>query len=359
MRNLLVILLTLFLMGCEKEELYETFDKNVKLPTPINKLDLLVGDTDGAPIQKFFDFKSEFYSQVHYNNLTTADLVKMNFDGSYFEYNFTDRILGGARDSINGLTFDIDNNKTKILLNFWGEGEWGSWYKPNLLALYDIQTDTHKIILDNSNTNESTFYTQKLFDLNGDGTLDIFLAENGYYLVENDNLEYKEHNSGPGPVFIFDIDTDGIDDLIHYDTTNGGTWYKFKGGTNINKSTMTSTYTLKHYVDDYQVTDFDNDGDDDLIILDYIETTSNEVGNLSILRNDNGTLVDVTSSVIDNPSIENIHGDNNILLSDYDSDGDYDIFLPTYYYADNILYNTFYWENIDGVFKRIKRKDLK
>ena len=65
MRNLLVILLTLFLMGCEKEELYETFDKNVKLPTPINKLDLLVGDTDGAPIQKFFDFKSEFYSQVH------------------------------------------------------------------------------------------------------------------------------------------------------------------------------------------------------------------------------------------------------------------------------------------------------
>ena len=357
-----LLIFSLLLIGCSEEELITdiSFD-SYELPPSINRDDLLVDNVQGAPIQKYFNFNSSFYSQVHYDLNNDADIIEMQFDGSYTPLNLTERVFGEPQDSLNGLTFDVDKNKTKLLANFWGEGNYGSWYRPNILVLFDLQLNTHEIIIDNRNTNNSTFYTVKLFDLDSDGNLDIYLAENGY-ILSTDKNKIHQTNTGPGPVFIFDIDSDGIDDLIHFNTVNNS-WIKFKGGTNLNKTEIISDYSFRNYVDDYTITDYDRDGDLDLIFLDAETDPTNNgctlcTGKITLLENQNGNLIDVTNQKFDTSTYPQMLGDNNILIYDFDFDGDDDLFFPDWYYQDGQEFNNYYWENNNGKYEKKERKNL-
>jgi len=336
------------------------------LPTPIRREDLYVNGAWAAPIQKYFDFDTSFYSQVSYDyssaqNSTWADIIEMNFDGAYTSLNLAEQVFGSPQDSLNGLTFDISKDRKTLLVNFWGEGEYGSWYYPNVLVLYDLERNTHEVLYDRRGTDDSTFYTNVLFDLNGDGILDIYLGGAGY-IINNGSNEVTHNEEGPGPVFVLDIDSDDIDDLIHYDSSTSR-WIKYKGGENLQKTTIESDYIFKNFVDDYIVFDFDLDGDDDLFVLDALTDPTNDgcevcIGKISVLVNDNGNLLDVTESIFNESTFPQLLGDNNILSYDYDSDGDMDIFFPDYYIHNKQLMNDYFWENRSGAFIKRKRSDL-
>lgn len=361
------LLFLILLIGCSKEEILSPeIPEEFTLPNSINRTELYVNGAWSAPIQKYFDFNTSFYSQVSYNysstqNNTWSDIVEMNFDGTYTSLNLSEKVFGSPQDSLNGLTFDITKNKNKLLANFWGEGEYGSWYYPNVLVLFDLETNTHEVLYDERGTDASTFYTNVLFDLNNDTVLDVYLGGFGYIIIDGTN-QVTQNEEGPGPVFILDIDSDGIDDLIHLDTPTN-TWIKYKGGEELQKSTITSNYIFRNFVDDYIVFDYDLDGDVDLLLLDAVTDGTNDgcevcIGKISILENVNGNLIDVTDSKFDDSTYPQLFGDNNILNYDYDFDGDMDIFFPDYYIHNNQLMNNFYWENNNGNFIKKERKDL-
>lgn len=358
MKRFIFLTLLLGIVSCSKTEIGSD-DFVFDLPNPINRELHLVEDAWASPIQKYTSFDEPFYSQLQFNYSTNqtnvwSDIVKMNFDGSYTSLNVTNRVFESAQDSLNGLLFDI--NKNKLLVNFWGEGEYGSWYYPNVVVVFDLDSENYEILYDGRGTNESTFYSSYLFDLNNDGELDVFLGGNGYIINETNPTITPTPTTGPGPSFVFDIDTDGVDDLIHFDTSNNQ-WIRYKGGTNIQKEFITSNYSFRNYVDDYVSFDYDSDGDLDLLIMDALTDGTNDgcevcIGKISILQNTNGNLLDVTETIFSDSEFPQYFGDNNIVVYDYDSDGDLDIFFPDYYYHADDLFNNYYWENDNGNFNK-------
>ncbi len=339
---------------------------DVLLPQPINRELHFVENAWGAALQKYFDFETPFYSQVQFNystgqNNVWSDLVKMNFDGSYEALNLTETVFGTAQDSLNGLLFDVDLSREKLLVNFWGEGELGSWYYPNVLVIFDLDGNNYQIMYDARGTNDSTFYTNVLFDLNNDGAPDIYLGDSGYIINEPNPIRV-DTEEGPGPVFRFDFDSDQIDDLIHFDTEHN-TWIMYKGGAVFNKSIISSDYVFRNYIDDYLSIDYDADGDMDLVLLDALTDGTNDgcdlcTGKISVLENINGGFIDVTETIFDDSTYPQLFGDNNILAHDYDNDWDMDLFFPDYYYHNAELMNDFYWENQAGNFVKHQRTDL-
>jgi hypothetical protein len=338
----------------------------IDLPMPINRALHLVENAWSAPIQKYFDFDSPFFSSVSFNyssNQTRvwSDIVEMNFDGTYKNLNLTEKVFGAAQDSLNGLLFNVNRGANKLLVNFWGEGENEAWYYPNVLVLFDLNNDDYEIIYDSRGTDDSTFYNNVLFDLNNDNVLDIYLGGSGY-IINKPSPERTKSEAGPGPVFIIDIDSDGKDDLLHFDTPNN-TWIKYKGGGVLEKSTINSDYVFRNYIDDFLVTDYDGDGDFDLVFIDALTDGTNDgceicIGKITVLQNDSGSLIDVTENIFEDSTYPQLFGDNNILADDYDDDGDEDLFFPDFYYHNGQLMNDFYWENSDGFFIKKHRNDL-
>ena len=125
------------------------------------------------------------------------------------------------------------------------------------------------------------------FDADGDGDLDLYIASGGYELMENDAL---------------------LQDRLYINDGKGNF-----ARSNALPKMLSSTKAVLSF-------DFDNDGDLDLVVAGRVVPGKYPLAPRSyILENKEGRFVDVTDSVA--PEFSQIGMVNDLLLSDYDGDG--------------------------------------
>src|SRR5690606_10388721 len=126
-----------------------------------------------------------------------------------------------------------------------------------------------------------------LFDADADGELDLYIASGGYELMENDAL---------------------LQDRLYINDGKGNF-----AKSNALPKMLSSTKAVLSF-------DFDNDGDLDLVVSGRVVPGKYPLAPRSyILENKEGRFVDVTDSVA--PEFSQIGMVNDLLLSDYDGDG--------------------------------------
>jgi hypothetical protein len=86
-------------------------------------------------------------------------------------------------------------------------------------------------------------------------------------------------------------------------------------------------YTNNSKLNDLESTDFDNDGDLDLILATTRDTPYYVGHGIQLLRNDDGNqFVDVTNSKVDNQSLfDQRHGEGELIIKDFNNDNTMDI----------------------------------
>jgi len=159
-----------------------------------------------------------------------------------------------------------------------------------------IQTPSGKFKTTNTSLfkKDAAFEDQdaEFFDADNDGDLDLIISSGGYEFTEKDKL---------------------LKDRM-YMNNGEGNFSKYNNFNNINNSTKKITPF-----------DYDNDGDMDLLIGGQVVPDKYPLAtNSYVLRNDNGRFIDVTLDVA--PEFHQIGLVNDIILSDFDNDGDTDFF---------------------------------
>lgn len=131
------------------------------------------------------------------------------------------------------------------------------------------------------------------FDADGDGDLDLYIASGGYELAENDIL---------------------LQDRLYINDGKGG----FSKSTNLPKM-LSSTKAILSF-------DFDGDGDLDIAVAGRVVPGKYPLAPKSyILENVDGKFLDVTEKVAS--EFSQVGMVNNMLLSDYDGDGEKDLMV--------------------------------
>jgi len=151
-----------------------------------------------------------------------------------------------------------------------------------------------------SKANETLFENEKkyedfgslFFDADEDGDLDLYITSGGYELDKNSAL---------------------LQDRLYINDGQG----------NFNKGTLPKMLTATKSVEAF---DYDNDGDQDLFVGGRVIPGQYPIAPRSyILENNNGDFIDVTEKVL--PEFFEIGIVNDLLFSDYDNDGDKDLFV--------------------------------
>jgi len=187
-------------------------------------------------------------------------------------------------------------------------------------------------------------------DFDGDGDLDVYVAGNGqdlFYLnsggafsLATERLGAAEENGGRG-LAVGDYDNDGDPDLFVANwedqqdflySNDGGAFTRVDGEAGLSDSANGCGPTFG---------DYDNDGDLDLYVANYLYEQD------FLYRNDGGvfTRVDQTSGIV------NAASGSLALFTDYDDDGDPDIFVSNYFDEQDFLYR-----NDAGFFTRVDRE---
>jgi hypothetical protein len=191
-----------------------------------------------------------------------------------------------------------------------------------------------------------------LGDFDNDGDIDFFITRkillndgNGNFSMSNEQLSnnlipefidppwsntYEAHTD--------DFNNDGFFDIVivpdsGYISRNGGSgWIAISNGTS-NFSEWEKLqlpdpiYLNNSKLNDLESTDFDNDGDIDLILATTRDNPYYVGHGIQLLRNDNGNqFVDVTNSKIDNQSLfDQRHGEGELIIKDFNNDNKMDI----------------------------------
>jgi Tfp pilus assembly protein PilF len=175
-------------------------------------------------------------------------------------------------------------------------------------------------------------------DFDDDGDLDIFVLNAGFSNALYSNLRQGQFaditkesglfsNDGSAAMSIGDYNNDGLQDLIVLPAT-GELFYLFKNSDDErfipDKRSEQMTSVLQNYISkDVRFFDFDNDGHLDLVIsVEPKQYSKNLRGLLLFHNNGKGVFSDATSLLP-----ESLPYCGKIYLSDYNEDGDLDIFL--------------------------------
>lgn len=195
-------------------------------------------------------------------------------------------------------------------------------------------------------------------DVNGDGLQDIFLGggsgqratifvrtDNGFMEVESPDFQELEMTEDVGAIF-FDLEGDGDQDL--YVVSGGNEFepeselYQDKVFENNGKGVFTRVEAIENPVrfsgGAIAKLDFDNDGDEDLIVGNRIIPQHYPTPAESrILQNNNGKLVDVTALV--SPEFMEFGIVNDLLVTDLDQDGQDDFIAVGEWTGIGLFYN--------------------
>ena len=308
-------------------------------------------DNDGISDVLFFstETKMNTYNEAEdvggHTNIPPSAPLLLQFKNN----DFITTPLGLPTDSHTGTSGDVDND---------GDIDFIQWSVPGEVGGEDI-TINPTLLINNGNLNFTPveivtdfnglgWYTTAidLFDINNDGILDLIA---GWYIGENltgPTGHYK--NDLMSPIILFG---DG-----------SGNYFK-NNSLEIPESFLTSRGYMASILG-YGFTDYDNDGDIDILVT----TTRDEPGGnftngryydnyyLILYRNDNNSsYTDVTESDIigsfnNDYSFPNFY---HIRTIDVDDDGDYDILPDAIANWGNIQYGTeLKWLNNSGVFIR-------
>ena len=183
-------------------------------------------------------------------------------------------------------------------------------------------------------------------DINKDGLDDFFVGNakgskaslylqknDGTFVETNKSLFYSERGYEDTDAIFIDIDNDNDLDLF---VTSGG--YEFEENNpflqdrlymNDGKGNFSKSNRLPKILSNSKCiasTDYDNDGDLDIFIGSSVKHGKYPLAYQSyLLENQNGKFIDATSTIIDN--IADLRMVNDAVFSDYDNDGDKDLIV--------------------------------
>ena len=404
-KNLLVIILGISMITCSSD----INDLSEDIPDPPVEIKLLKSIPRSLYDQSHFSVNHEIFKEDYfivsiqdlngpYNETLDyepmPDVYKFDYDGNSIKYGFYEEFFKNKSqyDSINGMTYDVvdinNDGKEDFLLNFWGEGNRGSWYFPNFLVSavsngngYDT-TIVEDLTSDNS---LGTYYSQTYFDFDGDGLVDIKAGSmNHHYFKNIGNNQFTKVIDdkmfiSSGRFIKYDYDGDGDSDLLilqptntHIDLTTPGPQITiFENGTNINKKIVPLDWDIDLVAADddldYHISDLNKDGMGELIILtggfdSHVNPDGGSIyrdGVIKVFSSENGNLVDKSDIYFPENTFKMLDGLScKMRLYDYDGDGDDDIFFPVHIKRGDVYYYDYYYKNENGKFTKVNRTDL-
>ncbi len=192
-------------------------------------------------------------------------------------------------------------------------------------------------------------------DINGDGFNDLVLGDGekvGFFMSENNGNSYFEVTF---PEFIFaqrstlsDIDQDGhLDAFVCNDVAINHVYRNMGDGTlQLDISMLPTADMAGNYANLW--TDYDNDGDQDLLITKCLvgSNSASDPERINLLYRNNGdeTFTEVGASANMNDNAQSWVTN----MEDYDNDGDFDAFIANHDFANRFMIN-----NGDGTFTDI------
>lgn len=208
-------------------------------------------------------------------------------------------------------------------------------------------------------------------DINNDGRDDFFVGngkgapgqiyiqeKNGSFKQSSIKVLEKDANFEDKKALFFDMDNDGDQDLYvasgSYEDGRQSLWLQDRIYENDGKGNFTRKSILpemKATSNAIATSDFDNDGDLDLFVGGGVIPGKYPLSNPSyLLKNENGRFIDVTSEVLEN--VGELKMVNDAIFSDYDMDGDNDLLIVGEWMPIVIF------ENTNGNFKKLKNQNL-
>jgi len=323
-----------------------------------------------------FEFTQEYFSQDFERkpmSIYRSAVADLNNDG------IDDFILGMQGEPVISQFDGGTNSKpsTPILALSNGNGYFDN--SENLVGVYPgtvIQED------DKNNDGVADFLTDRaiaLGDFDNDGDFDFFIESrillndgNGNFTRSTIQLDdsfipvkldppyantYEAHSN--------DFNNDGYDDIIiapdsGYIVRNGGSgWVAMSNGTaNFSEwekvQLPNPRYLNNSKLNDFESTDFDNDGFIDIIIATTRDEPYYEGTGIQLLKNDSGNgFFDVTNSKVDDQSeFDKWHGEGDLILEDFNGDNVLDIIHLTSHINDypNVHRGTNIYLNNNGYF---------
>lgn len=259
---------------------------------------------------------------------------QLGIDFKHDENDFNDfsrQVLLPQKQSQQGPAFKVaDVNGDGLDDLFFG----GALNQPATLYIQNAQSRFIK-------TNQNAFQADRghedigslFFDADNDGDLDLYIASGGYELAENSRL---------------------LQDRLYLNNGKGI----------FSKSTLLPQITSS--TKRVQAVDIDNDNDLDLVVAGHTVPGKYPMAPRSyLLQNDKGKFTDVTQTLA--PDLEEIGIVNDLILSDYDNDGDKDLFIVGEWMPITVLQNSAgafakakieSFKNSEGWWNTIKEVDL-
>mgnify|MGYP003637240137 CR=1 FL=1 len=384
MKNLLIILLTFLIIGCEKDEMY--IEEPIISETPallsVNKEKFNINWNDVVKSnQEPYDINNDNIPDIiswEQINTETTDppifYIKDCNGSDIWSFNIKEHNTS-IRDSLNNIYFDyhdINNDgNVDFVLQYLGEWQNGTpnpdFYGINtylLLSTGNLQYDVIEMLDDPTHNS----FGINIFDFDKDGYVDILHKEmqSGEYFKNKNNESFELELITPSFVSYlylkFDWNIDGQIDFVNLGlssntltilTTPNNISIPFSN-TGWNFQLTTSGTPTEWSPERFSIIDGDNDGDWDLVIGGFYVDNNKSYFNQKYFENQSGTYKYIENFI---ETDHTLVGELQVYVDDIDGDGDDDLYYP--FYSESQLYTPrenneygpmFWWENTENGF---------
>lgn len=304
------------------------------------------------------DINNDGYLDVFIPHLHTDlenTLFINNGDGSFSEMT-TGPVVADAGRSTGGSFGDFDNDGHLDLFvsNYYGLN--------NFLYLNDGAGTFTKVTEGPVVSDGGSSFGSSVADYDNDGFLDIYVTNGADTATGEDNFLYKNNGDGTFTRILVgamvndgqpssasswsDYDQDGDQDLF---VANGFTrdvaqinnaFYQNNGDGSFTEIDPVTIGIEHSYSSNGSWADYDNDGDFDLLITNFLGNDNNLYRN-----NGDGTFTKITDGMLSNDGGDSVSS----TWGDYDNDGDLDVYVTNDFNENNTLYDN----NGDGTFTKV------